>query len=370
MKKILLSIFVIIALISCNSGTFKINGTITNAENEILYFENVGLLRIAVLDSVKLKADGHFSFKQKSPEYPDFYRLRVGKKTMDLAIDSIESVTVTADAQTPICDYAIENSPVSEQIRTLRCSAIELQKKINSANGKFDSILVDVETHKTFARRIIIENPRSLAAYYAIYQTINGAYIFSPYSKDDKKYCAAVATSFNTFMPKYLRSKNLYSLVMDAINSERNERKSQALQQIIDNEAIGYFDIELPDRSETLRKLSTFEGKVILLDFSAYQMENSIDYIFALRELYNTYHAKGFEIYQVSLDNNKFLWQQATENIPWVSVRGEDGANNQYAKAYNVQTIPTTYIISRKGEIVARENDFAKLKKLISENLK
>jgi glutathione peroxidase-family protein len=220
------------------------------------------------------------------------------------------------------------------------------------------------------AKEIILKNPRSLAAYFAIYQTINNSYIFSPYVKEDRAFCAAVATSFDTYMPAYERSKNLYALVMDAIKTERGRAQAESWKDIVENHSIGYIDIELYDQNDKLRKLSDNEGKVILLDFSAYSMQKRVQYIFELRELYNKYHNRGFEIYQISLDNSKLVWQQACENIPWISVRDENGINTQYVTSYNVQTVPTIFLINKKGEIVARESNFETLDKLISDNLR
>ena len=57
------------------------------------------------------------------------------------------------------------------------------------------------------------------------------------------------------------------------------------------------------------RSLSDLRGKVIVLDFSAIEMEQSKGYIFELRELYNRYQSRGMAIYSVSLDRNKLLWE-------------------------------------------------------------
>jgi len=368
MKKYFLSLSVLVFLFSCNQSTkFKVEGIVDGSENEYIVLEKNGLLATTVIDSVKLDSDGSFSFKAPRPEYPDFYRLRVGSKAIDFAVDSCEKITIKASIANFSTGYSIEGSQTSSDILKLRTSLSSIQAKVNiltsemSAevrNAYMSEIEADIEKHKEMARKLILQNPRSSAAYFAIYQKINNAYLFSPYVKADKPYCAAVATSYNAFMPDYIRSKNLYALVMDAIKTERQERNDAAWSEIIANSSTGYIDIALKDRAGTEHKLSELEGKVILIDFSAYEMENNVAYTFELRELYTKYKSRGLEIYQVSLDRSKLLWQDASANVPWISVRDENGPNSSYVASYNVQSIPTLFLMDKKGIIVSRANDF------------
>ena len=112
-------------------------------------------------------------------------------------------------------------------------------------NALVTEIEGEIEQHKALARKLILQNPRSTTAYFALYQKINNSYLFSPYAKEDKPYCAAVATSYNAFMPEYDRTKNLYNLVMDAIKTERSQIANQQWKNIIENASTGYIDIAL-----------------------------------------------------------------------------------------------------------------------------
>ena len=351
-------------------GKFKVEGEITDAEGKTLYIEQTGLLKTVVLDSVKLKADGSYKFQVSSPEYPDFYRLRVEDKVINFAIDSTEQLVIKAGLKNFATGYTVEGSEINVQIKELRQSLSAIQAKANKLTPELGAdernvlladVEADIEKHKEMARKIILSNPRSSAAYFAIYQKIGNTYLFSPYVKADKPYCAAVATAYNAFMPDYIRTKNLYGLVMDAIKAERKAKDSQAWREVLDNASAGYIDIELPDRSGNVRKLSELEGKVVLIDFSAYQMEKSVQYTFELRELYNKYSGRGFEIYQVSLDRSKLLWEESVANIPWVCVRDENGPESVAVSTYNVQSAPTVFLMNRKGEIIARNPDFSTL---------
>ena len=379
MKNTIFVLFIIVGLVSCNQkDRFKVDGTVKNAQGEMLYLEYAGLLKTTVLDSVKLSENGEFSFKSARPAFPDFYTLRLNNKTITFAVDSCEEISIETQSANFASDYKLVGSNTSLQIQKLRKSVMEIQQKVNELSSGLSSeertaktnvIINDIETHKEMARKLILQNPRSAAAYFAIYQKVNNTYLFSPYDKADKPYCAAVATSYNAYMPEYDRTKNLYSLVMDAIKTERKTKDKEVWNKIVEESGTGYIDIALNDKNNAVRKLSEQEGKVVLIDFSAYESKESVAYTFQLRELYNKYHSRGFEIYQISLDRNKLVWEESTENIPWVCVRDEAGPNTTYVATYNISSIPTTFLLNRKGELVARDLSYPDLVKAIETDL-
>jgi peroxiredoxin len=380
MKKILILFFILSVLYSCKQhDKFHISGKVNDAKGEMLYFEHAGLMKTTVLDSVKLNANGEFTFKSARPAYPDFYRLRLADKSITFAVDSCEDISIEAKSDNFANEYLLTGSETSLQIQKLRKSIMDIQRKVNDIssnmsvvdkNVKIADIEKDIEAHKEMARKLILQNPRSTAAYFALYQKINDTYMFSPYVKADKPYCAAIATSFNVYMPEYERTKNLYSLVMDAIKTEQKQIDNEAWNEILAKAGTSYINIILPDKNNIEKKLSSLEGKVILIDFSAYEIKASIDYTFALRELYTKYHSRGFEIYQISVDKNKLLWQQSVENIPWICVRDEDGPNTKYIASYNISSIPTTFLMDRKGTIIGRNYGFDELHQEIEKNLR
>ena len=379
MKKSLILVLILVSFISCKqNNSFYISGTVKDAAGKMLYIEHNGLLKTTVLDSTKLNADGEFSFKANRPKYPDFYRLRLNNKVITFAVDSCENISFSTQEKNFSTDYTVTGSTSSKQIQQLRKSVLNIQQKVDELatnlsddvrNAKIAEIGKDIEVHKQMAQKLILENPRSTAAYFAIYQQVSNIYIFSPYDKSDKSFCAAVATSYNTFMPDYERSKNLCSIVIDAIRTERTAKVRENWNEILEKTGKGYIDIDLKDMKNISHKLSELEGKIVLLDFSAYASEKSVNYTFALRELYNKYHSRGFEIYQISLDDNKSLWEKSTENIPWICVRDENGSNATCVTSYNISSIPTVFLLDRKGNIITRSPEFEELKKIIEKNL-
>jgi peroxiredoxin len=116
----------------------------------------------------------------------------------------------------------------------------------------------------------------------------------------------------------------------------------------------GLIDIALRDNKGQLRHLTDLKGKVVLLDFHVFGMDESPARILLLRELYNKYSAQGLEIYQVSLDGDEHFWKQQTAALPWISVRDENGINSSILTLYNVQNVPEFFLIDRGNNIIGR----------------
>lgn len=344
MKKVILFVFVL-ALIGCqHTPTFTIEGTITHANGETLYLEHTGLVKTTALDSCVLDANGDFKLHAVAPEHPDFYRLRIASQSLPLAIDSTETIAITASRDSLSHTLAIEGSDNSLAIAQLRATARTASR----------------EQLREHAKTIIVTNPRSLAAYYAVFLKQGGQYIWNIFDPTDRRMYQAVATSFNVWMPNYERSKALYAQVSDIIKAEREIQQQAAMRQLINNAENTVLDISLTDDNGITQSLSDLRGKLIVLDFSAIEMEQSQGYIFELRELYNRYHNRGVTIYSVSLDRNKLLWEDGVVNLPWTNVYAGEQAIEVMTR-YNVQSIPTLFLLDRKGNVQGRYTNFEQL---------
>jgi alkyl hydroperoxide reductase subunit AhpC len=92
---------------------------------------------------------------------------------------------------------------------------------------------------------------------------------------------------------------------------------------------------------------------VVLLDFHTFTLKDSPQRILQLRDLYNKYHNRGFEIYQVSLDFDEHFWRQMTMKLPWISVRDPEEMS---AVMYNVQSLPEFFLIDRNNQLQKRSS--------------
>ena len=370
-----------LTIASCNDKKFTVEGQISNAKDSVLYFENVGLEGVNVLDSVKLDEKGDFAFSQESTIAPDFYRLRIADQIINVSIDSTETVQIKGEYPGMASNYIISGSDNCEKIReltlkqmALQSQAIALQQNtelgITAAN---DSILKLIDAYKEDVKlNYIYKEPMKAYSYFALFQTIGQWLIFDPKTnKDDIKAFAAVATSWDTYYPHAERGQNLHNI---AIEGMKNQRIVAARNQDLQVEASkvkesGVLDIDLIDNQGQMRHLTDLKGKVVMLDFHIFALEDSPTRILMLRELYNKYHQQGFEVFQVSLDPDEHFWKQQTAALPWINVRDENGIQSQRLMLYNVQTVPDFFLIDRDNNLVKRAaqiNDLeAEIKKLL-----
>jgi glutathione peroxidase-family protein len=121
----------------------------------------------------------------------------------------------------------------------------------------------------------------------------------------------------------------------------------------------------MPDINGKERTLSSLRGNVILLDFTAFALPGNQERTMRLRELYNKYHSQGFEIYQVSLDEDYHFWAQRSELLPWVCVFCEEGLQSDMVTLYRVDRVPTYFLIDRNCDLQARQEDIPNLRKAI-----
>lgn len=332
----------LVLLVGCQrQSMFSVTGCIAGAGEEMLYLEHTALVATSVVDSCVLGEDGAFSLQAPAPAYPDFYRLRVGSVSLPLAVDSTETIVVTTKRDSLPYTLAIEGSEQSLAIARLRATART----------------ASYEVLREEAKRLIAANPLSLAAYYAVFFKHKGEYLWNIANAADRRMYQAVATSFCTWLPDYERTKALYAQVNGVLEAERELRKQVAVQQIIDNAENAFLDIVLPDDNGIEQSLSDLRGRVIVLDFSAIDMEQSKGYIFELRDLYNQYNKQGLAIYSVSLDRNKLLWEDGVVNLPWTNVYAGEQAMEVLLR-YNVQSLPTLFLLDRKGNVQGRYTDF------------
>ena len=362
-----------LAFTSCNNKKFHINGNITEATDSMLYLENLSLNGPVKIDSVKLGEDGAFAFDENAMDSitPEFYRLRIANQSINLSIDSTETVKVKASYPQMSYKYEVEGSENCSKIKELSIKQMILQNNINaiakSPNMGIDSVDVIVarmlDGYKQDIKvNYIFKEPMKASSYYALFQTIQlgnvNSLIFNPRNnKDDVRVFAAVATSWDTYYPGAERGKNLHNIAIEGMKDIRIIENQRAQQQIDASKVSvnGCIDLAMEDSKGQVRRLTDLKGKVVLLDFHLFASSESTKRIMMLRELYNKYHAAGLEIYQVSVDPNEHFWKTSTAALPWICVRDEGGVQGQSLQLYNVQSIPTFFLIDRSNTLKARD---------------
>jgi peroxiredoxin len=384
------ALFCIIASIlslfyACNDKqacpTFTVKGKIENAAGKTLYLSNIGINGNIVLDSVKIDKNGLYTFEQPQPASYDFFFIAInGAKPIPFAIDSTETITINSDANNFYDSYTIEGNIDSQQIKEMNELQTALEKQVNEMLKSTSPAIIKTrneiytligEFKQNISRQYIIPTPDKASAYYALSLSLNGEPLFQPKNnRNDSKCFAAVATSMKIRFPKAKRTQHLYKIAEESMAATRPQKTKTVEIEEGNTTTTGLFNIELPGIAGDSISLSSFAGKVVLLDFTMYEDAKISSRNINLRELYRKYHDKGFEIYQVSYDTREHFWQQSASNLPWTCVRDGAGTNSQYIRLYNIQTLPTFYLINRDNEIVLRDNQIENLEKEIEKLLK
>lgn len=360
---------------------FTVKGKIEGAADSTLLLFKRGITGADFVDSVKIGKDGTFKLEAPAPEFPDLYVLRLGKQMINLAVDSVDMIDVEAKMKDFATGYQLKGSPQSELIRQLYLKELDAERQLQTLKTKLakkeiaDSAYTTgvqnlANAYRGKAEEVILGNLRDLSAYFALFQKVNGLEVFDPLEKKDSRLFGAVATAWDAYHAKSPRAEHLKKFTLNAIGQRRalEGGGTNQLEATKTTEESEFFNISLPGKDDRKVELKSLKGKVVLLDFTSYQAEEAPGHNIALNKVYQQYKDAGFTIYQVSFSTPIQLWKTSAGNLPWVCVH-EDNANTDLVGRFNLQALPTMYLINRQGEISKRvegKDDLgAEVKKLL-----
>lgn len=126
-----------------------------------------------------------------------------------------------------------------------------------------------------------------------------------------------------------------------------------------------FIDMEYPDSDGNLISLGSVVNnpgnRYVLLDFWATWCDPCVASLPQLKEVYATYHGKGFEIYSVSEDPSDKRWKPFLKenDMNWINVLDVNAGrkDSKVWEDYALNGIPTVLLIDgNTGEIIARDN--------------
>ncbi len=381
-KKYYIITAILISLFSgCNQPRkAEISGEITNASGRMIYLEELMVANIRPVDAIRINNNGEFNFRYHV-SIPTFFLLKLSENNfITLLVDSAEVVRIKADALNFAREYLIEGSPGSILVQ-------ELNDKLNTTKQKLDSISslytlyadrtdypalkkqLDetyeriVEDQINYSTAFVSEHPFSMASVLALYQKFDD----ENYVVRDLQALRIAASALNSFYPKSEHVKALYQNTLQLITHERNEQ----LMRFIQDSGTTSPDILLPDQNGKEIALSSFRGKYVLLHFWSALDQNSRIVNQALVEAYQKYRNKDFEIYQVSVDQDRQPWINAirNDNLSWINVGDMEGSTRAVMH-YNIQSLPYNYLLDKEGNIIAQNLNGPVLDRTLSNLLK
>ena len=374
MKKILISAIVAIATLitACNNTPkFTIDGSIADADSTTLYLENITGTSPVVIDSARLNAKGNFKFTHAVPEHAQFYRLRLGNQSINLMVDSVAHITCNSQAKAFATNYTVAGSNECVIMREVSINGARLKSIVNQAMNSESNRLAALDSiaaYKTRMSELVLQAPASAVSYYILMQRVNGLPIFDTYSHADNRIIAAAATAHQLYAPEAPRTEVLSTLALQGMAALREDQK-RAVE--VEATEINYIDIALPDIAGNTLKLSdaVAQNKVVLLDFTAYTFDYSPAYNIELNNIYEQYHKHGLEIYQVSFDTDLNRWQTVADNLPWLCVHETDNVQSTLITLYDIQSLPTCFVIANNGAQFIRPESIDDMKKKLAQIL-
>lgn len=374
MKKIILILSVAV-LAACSSsskkksGNFELKGTLTDSKGETLVLEQLASQQPVAIDSCTIDEAGNFCFENCSPPI-GFYRIKISDQNFAmLVLDSVDKVKVSGSAKDLGNTYKVEGSAetklfteYNELAKFNRRRVDSLQQAFQSAMGsvRMDSLRMD-SLSKIFEGVFnkIIDGYSAQIAEKIMANTDKFASIMAIQPLDPDKYTEifkALDAGLNAKFPENQNVKIFHQVVNRATAT-----KSGGVAP----------DIDLGDTEGKKIALSSFRGKIVLVDFWASWCKPCRKEMPNVVKAYAKYKSKGFEIYGVSLDKDREAWREAirTDGITWPQVSDLQFWDCVAAKAYNVQSIPYTVLLDREGKIIAKGLRGPELEKAIEKAL-
>lgn len=366
-SKIILAAVAVIGLAAC-THTAKVKGVISDAPSSEVIVKLLNVNQYQVIDTVKTDAAGKFACKvEVAKGQPEFVYLFYGeRKIASLLLAAGDRVTVLADT---LGVSTVEGSEESVKLASVEADFAAAKSLMTAVSAKLlsakESEAAELREQLSkayidyYRSRVlyIMQNSRSLTVVPVLFQNLTEALPVFGQATDAIHFTNA-ADTLETVYPdsKYVK----------ALRKEAQKRVSQMelVSRITSAQQVNFLDIELPDNKANKVKLSDVHKKVTLVYFwTASDVAQKMFNLDVLAPVYEKYHDRGFDIYQVSLDVDNGLWARVIreQKLPWTNVSDISGGASRYVLAYNLTKLPSAFLIGGDSMVNATITDEASL---------
>lgn len=274
------------------------------------------------------------------------YILKGARQQIVLFLEDKENITIKIDTKAQPA-YTIEGSKGSSLFVEYQKDKQKLQEKhISPLEKSFSQASTETEKEKIYEDYMkalqVVEKELNQTTLKKFGNSI--ALVFLVMNWEDE-----TDLDYMEEINKRLQVKFTKNQVATYAQNKLNKLKKFALGAVAP-------DISLPNTNGKAVNLSSLKGKYVLIDFWAAwcgpcRQENP-----NIVAAYNKFKNKGFEIYGVSLDDNKEKWLNAIEKdkLTWINVSDLGGWQSSAAKLYNVTAIPKNFLLDKQGKIIAK----------------
>lgn len=160
----------------------------------------------------------------------------------------------------------------------------------------------------------------------------------------------------------YIDQGQIEAIFKKIAEPQRNSTEGKAIvahMEGLKKSAIGskVADFSLPDPKGQAVSFNSLKGKYVLIDFWASWCGPCKASFPHLKEFYAKYKGDQFEILGISIDQDKQAWlnELPKQDLPWLQVLDDQSLAK---KTFAIVGVPTTYLVSPQGIIIAKEIGF------------
>ena len=199
----LLIISSLVLTVSCgNSNQWHLEGRIDGlGEKDLVVLEGNNQGYWYPMDTIEVRGNGSFSYSREAQGYPDIYRLRIGEKSLYFPIDSIETISLSAQAPDIDVNHSLSGTPQAENL--VRVDSL-LRAEVSSAGAQ--AVTANASLKRELGK-MILADPAGIVPYYIISKRVGGQPLFNPVVKEDLRIIGAVANAFNEQRPSDPRNQ-------------------------------------------------------------------------------------------------------------------------------------------------------------------
>jgi len=368
MKKLAAILLVAIsALTACkNKSRFTISGKLTNTEaKNKVYLYGMSSNSMVVLDSTNLSANGEFKFTNTKPE-ADFFRVNYAANEYIVIAKNGDDVEITADVNDKNQHYTISGADDAAKLAEFNDLKIKHQNKIFEVSRQFeekvaaqpdnrDKLLQELtpvynnalnELNQAIIK-FAMDNNKSLVSFYAI-SLVN--------PQGNEKAMVDYAANVDASLRQHSAVKNFVEKV--------TRLKAVQVGQIAP-------EFSIPSIDGKTIKLTDYRGKYVLLDFWASWCGPCREENPNVVKAYQTYRNRNFTVLGISLDKDKNAWAQAIkqDNLIWDQTGELSDFAGATVKLYQVEAIPSSFLLDPQGKIIARDLRGAELEAFLNKTL-
>lgn len=382
----LLALLAFVFIVSCSNekektkkpGSFdySIKGTVTNSKAEYVYLEEIRDKRWIVIDSTKLE-DGVLEFTGAADEV-DIYRLRFADNEFIPLLLNADPIIFTADAGNLFETVSFTGSKDNTTYSDFNKKIVAFNKAHSQLSSMLDSLkgtaMSSIFTTNCMNQIKTIEAEMKAYVQQSITANTGSPIVFSMLSyadwENDFSFIETTTTAIKQKQPTYKYTENLVTSVSQyKTYLAQKAAKEKGTPASIGKEAPEFV---LPDTKGKMVRLSSYRGKYLLLDFWASWCGPCRQESPNVVKAYQKFKGKKFDILSVSLDDSKDKWLAAIEKdkLTWTHVSDLKAWESSVVHLYQVEGIPTTFLLDPNGVVIARDLRGDALEQKLQELLK